>query len=147
MLIAQQQQDPTLQKIRSWAETGDFQYSYKDNVLVHSQEDDIGHDYFRIVVPVDRRHQLFVLAHASSTAGHFSRRKTLGPLQYSFTWPGMTKDITKRCRDCPECQKGARVINAKVPLIPLPVISTPFSRMAFDLVGPYQGQKEVISTY
>ena len=136
MLIAQQQQDSTLQKIRSWAETGDFQYSYKDNVLVHSQEDDIGHDYFRIVVPVDRRHQLFVLAHASSTAGHFSRRKTLGLLQHSFTWPGMTKDITKWCRDCPECQKGARVINAKVPLIPLPVISTPFSRMAFDLVGP-----------
>ena len=59
MLIAQQQQDSTLQKIRSWAETGDFQYSYKDNVLVHSQEDDIGHDYFRIVVPVNRRHQLF----------------------------------------------------------------------------------------
>ena len=39
-------------------------------------------------------------------------------------------------RECPECQRGARVVNAKVPLLPLPVISTPFSRMAFDLVGP-----------
>ena len=96
----------------------------------------MGHDFMQIVVPVDRRQQLFFLAHASSTASHFSKRKTLGVLQHAFTWPGMARDITKWCTECPECQKGARVINNRVPLIPLPVISTPFTRMAFDLVGP-----------
>ena len=136
MLIAQQNQDPTSQKIRNWAERGEFEYRYNDGVLVHLQEDEVGHDYHQIVVPVDRRHQLLVLAHASSTAGHFSKRKTLGLLQHAFTWPGLTKDITKWCRERPECQRGAQVVNSKVPLLPLPVISIPFSRMAFDLVGP-----------
>ena len=135
-LVAQQQQDPSLHKIRKWAELGENQYNYNEGVLVHFQEGEVGHDFMQIVVPVDRRQQLFFLAHASPTAGHFSKRKTLGVLQHAFTWPGMAKDITKWCTECPEFQKGARVINNRVPLIPLPVISTPFTRMAFDLVGP-----------
>ena len=65
-------------------------------MLVHLKEDEVGHNYHQIVVPVDRRHQLFVLAHASSTAGHFIKRKTLGLLQLAFTWRGLTRDITKK---------------------------------------------------
>ena len=73
-------------------------------MLVHLQEDKVGYDYHQIVVPFDRRHQLFVLAHASSTAANFSKRKTLGLLQHAFTWPGLTRNITKWYRECPECQ-------------------------------------------
>lgn len=41
-----------------------------------------------------------------------------------------------------ECQKAARAVNCRAPLQPLPVIPTPFSRLAFDLVGPLPRTKQ-----
>ena len=38
-LVAQQQQDPSLHKIRKWAELGENQYNYNEGVLVHFQEE------------------------------------------------------------------------------------------------------------
>ena len=58
-----------------------------------------------------------------------------------FTWPGISKDTKAWCRSCPECQKAAKKTSHLAPLCPLPVISTPFSRVAFDLVGPLPKSK------
>ena len=87
-------------------------------------------------MPTERRHQLFALAQASSTAGHFSKIKTIGLLRRVFTWPGMNGDVKSWCQQCPECQKSVCAMNQRAPLHPLHVITTPFSRIAFDLVGP-----------
>ena len=48
----------------------------------------------------------------------------------------MHKDISTLCQTCIECQKTAKRCQVKAPLMPLPVISQPFSRMAMDIVGP-----------
>lgn len=37
---------------------------------------------------------------------------------------------------CPQCQKAAKKPHYKAPLIPMPVIATPFQRIAIDIVGP-----------
>ena len=53
----------------------------------------------------------------------------------------ISKDTKAWCRSCPECQKAAKKTSHLAPLRPLLVISTPFSRMAFDLVGPLPKSK------
>eukprot|EP00731_Ephydatia_muelleri_P022289 Em0014g880a len=40
------------------------------------------------------------------------------------------------CKNCPSCQKASSKRVAPAPLIPLPVIGEPFSRIALDIVGP-----------
>ena len=44
--------------------------------------------------------------------------------------------IQNWCSTCPRCQKAAKRTGPKTPLKFLPVIQTPFHRIAFDLVGP-----------
>ena len=72
----------------------------------------------------------------SNKLGHFSYMKTVTSLARLFTWPGISKDTKAWCRSCPECQKTARKRSHQALLCPLSVISTTFSRMAFDLLDP-----------
>ena len=62
----------------------------------------------------------------------------------------MSRDVKIWCRTCPECQKAAKPVNHRAPLRPLPVIREPFSRIAFDLVGPLprtkQGHKYLLTS-
>ena len=45
-------------------------------------------------------------------------------------------DIMSLCTSYPQSQKAARNDHSRAPLVPLPVITLPFSRLAFDVVGP-----------
>ena len=40
------------------------------------------------------------------------------------------------CRNCARCQKACNQRGPPVPLIPLPIMSEPFSRIAMEIVGP-----------
>ena len=135
-LIRQQGADESLANIRTWAENGENGYAYQEGVLIHTVENEHGELWRRLVVPRERRNEIMRIAHSSLTGGHFSSRKTEGSLKRVFTWPGISRDAKNWCKTCPDCQKVARAVNVKAPLHPLPVISTPFSRLAFDLVGP-----------
>lgn len=53
-----------------------------------------------------------------------------------FYWPTVQRDIAEFCRRCDSCQKTAGKRLLKAPLIPLPVISQPFERIAMDIIGP-----------
>ena len=48
----------------------------------------------------------------------------------------MKKAVEDHCRQCADCQMVAPRPHVRAPLIPLPIIATPFSRIAMDLVGP-----------
>ena len=64
-------------------------------------------------------------------------KKTKERILAEFYWPGVQGDITRYCQSCDICQKTFP--KGKVPKIPvgeLPLIDTPFSRVAVDLVGP-----------
>ena len=90
-----------------------------------------------LVVPKKCRLVVLKLAHESPVAGHFGHRKTELKIKRDFYWPGMTQDIRSFCRSCDKCQRmtpKSRV--SKVPLEPMPIITTPFARVAIDLVGP-----------
>ena len=43
---------------------------------------------------------------------------------------------------CPECQKAYRRLLTRIPTIETPIISIPYYRMAFDIVGPLKRTKQ-----
>ena len=142
LLREQQQQDESLMSVRGWAEKGEKGYGYQDGLLVHVCEGEMGEQLVRIVVPECRRRKVMQVSHSCLTGGHFSNRKTEAALKRAFTWPGISRDLKIWCRTYPECQKAAKPVNHHAPLKPLPVIREPFSRIAFDLVGPLPRSKQ-----
>ncbi|KAG6930517.1 retrotransposable element, partial [Chelydra serpentina] len=64
--------------------------------------------------------------------------KTLARILMRFFWPGIHKEVRSYCQSCPECQLAAPPQTPKAPLIPMPLVETPFERVAMDLVGPLQ---------
>ena len=52
-LLAQQKQDSSLENVRKWAETGEFQYDYNEGVLKQAIEGEGENDFIQIVVPIE----------------------------------------------------------------------------------------------
>ena len=90
-----------------------------------------------LVVPFDCRELVLKVAHDIPVAGHFSHRRTELKVYSKFWWPGVSGDISRYCRSCDVCQRtSARGRTRKVEMAQMPIISTPFERVAVDLVGP-----------
>ena len=90
-----------------------------------------------LVIPEICRPLLLKISHDIPVAGHFSHRKTYQKIKEKFWWPGMTNDSFRFCRSCDKCQKtSAKGRTKNVPLEKVPIISTPFQRVAMDIVGP-----------
>ena len=52
-------------------------------------------------------------------------------------WPTIYRDVAEYCWTCGSCQKRLlNIILQPAPLISLPIIDTPFKRVAMDIVGP-----------
>ena len=136
LLVKQQREDATLASLREMADHLENGYKYEDEMLIHEEFDEMGTGWKRIVVPTCRRPAVLSLAHSSSMSGHFGIKKTTARICKHFTWPRISSDVKTRCTTCPQCQMAARNDRGKAPLIPLPVITVPFSRLAFDVVGP-----------
>ena len=96
-------------------------------------------DTEQLVVPEALRTKVLHLGHSVPWSGHLGREKTEKRILQRFYWPGFSNDIAEYCRSCPECQLSARSKRGlKAPLISLPIIDTPFSRIAMDVVGPLE---------
>ena len=96
-----------------------------------------------LVVPSKFRLQIMTIAHDSLLSGHLGINNTLKKLQSQFYWPGVTDDANRFCRSCDICQKTidkGRV--TKVPLGRMPVMETPYQRIAVDLIGPLNPPSE-----
>ena len=91
----------------------------------------------QVVVPKGLRSAVLAVSHDAILAGHSGSRRTLARVRSSFFWPGVTVDVSQYVKSCDVCQKTTP--KGKVLLVPLgsmPLISTPFERVAIDLVGP-----------
>ena len=90
----------------------------------------------QLVLPTRCRQTVLELAHDVPIAGHLGKEKTRQRVLRRFYWPTVFKDIENFCQSCVTCQKATHRGVRRAPLIPLPVISVPFSRIAMDIVGP-----------
>ncbi|XP_053873204.1 uncharacterized protein LOC128831095, partial [Malaclemys terrapin pileata] len=90
----------------------------------------------QLLVPRCHRRAVMKLAHDVPAAGHLGHDKTLARILGRFFWPGVYQDVKDYCKSCPECQLAAPAQTPKAPLVPMPLMETPFERVAMDLVGP-----------
>ena len=140
-----QQNDPTLEVLRRLAEDGDGVsggkgFFYRDGLLrrrwipvVVSEGDEAVE---QLVLPVVCRGVVMKVAHNIPLAGHLGKNKTTDRVLQRFYWPTVYRDVAQYCRSCGECQKCPSRRVQKVPLVPLPVMTVPFDRVAMDIVGP-----------
>ena len=91
----------------------------------------------QVVVPKGLRSAVLAVSHDAILAGHSGSRRTLARLRSNFFWPGVTVDVSQYVKSCDVCQKTTPKGKVfPVPLGSMPLISTPFHRVAIDLVGP-----------
>ena len=85
----------------------------------------------KLVLPQKLRHSVLEVAHDSILGEHLGNAKTLDRILCNFYWPGIHDDVQCYCQSCDICQRTIPKGRAgKVPLGSMPVINTPFSRVA-----------------
>jgi len=76
------------------------------------------------------------LVHAGVMSGHQGVHRTQERIVASFWWPEMSSNITRFCHLCDVCQRTiSKGRTPRVSLGKMPIIETPFKRVAVDLVG------------
>ena len=90
----------------------------------------------QLVLPHQCRGTILTLAHSIPLFRHLGKDKTARGILQRFYWPTLYKDVAAFCKSCRSCQKTTRMRKQRVPIVPLPIISEPFSRIAKDIVGP-----------
>ena len=108
LLAKQQLRDHSLHLLSEWDDKWKSEYSWKDEVLVHTLEDEDGETSIRIVVLDDRRTQVLRLAHSTLTGGYFSHKKTNAGLKNCSLGQVIGKDIQNWCSTSPHCQKAEK---------------------------------------
>ena len=91
----------------------------------------------QLVLPKNLREGVMEVAHDSILGGHLGGKKTLDRVTSNFHWPGVAGDVQRYAHSCDICQRTIpKGRNVKVPLGDMPIIGTPFEKVAIDLVGP-----------
>jgi hypothetical protein len=139
-----QRDDASLEKYRKLADSGEtvesgkqgrVSYSWRRGVLFRIFQRGESGEYTQVVVPKSLRPGVMKLAHEPPMGGHLGGQRTLDKIWKQFFWPGMCHEIRGFVASCDACQKVSPRPQ-KVPLVPMPLIDTPFERVAVDLVGP-----------
>ena len=139
----EQQADPTLNQLFIQArDNSGNPYAISNRLLVRKEKDQLGVTQDLLLVPECHRRRVFEEAHSSPLAGHFGFKKTKTKVSRHFYWQGICQDLKLWTKSCSTCQKGNKTSPLKAPLIPLPVIDAPWTRVAFDVVGPLPRSKK-----
>ena len=133
-----QDADETLKVLRLLARKGDPRLIWKNSLLYRKERrKELGEkEVEQLILPRQCRKVVLKLGHEAPLAGHMGRNKTLCRVLQRFYWPNIYGDVAEWCRSCPNCQKTHNRKTPPVPLIPLPIMTEPFSRIAMDFVGP-----------
>ncbi len=135
-LSSQQEEDPTIARIRQLAEDGKDGYSWKDKVLVLRMDDTMSE---RVVVPEKRRKGILIGTLQQIRRSFFLQDSShYGQIVYM---PGISKDTKAWCRSCPECQKAAKKNFSPSSSLPTPCYLCPFFKTGLDLEGPLPKSK------
>ena len=140
-LIQMQKNDKTLES--SFQKSNEISNSYpkivmRNGVLVRISNlgKNINELVNQVILPKQLRDDVLSVSHDTLLAGHLGVNKTLSRIKAHFYWPGMTGDVSRYVRSCEVCQKNSSCKPPKVPLVTPPLIDTPFSRVAIDIIGP-----------
>ena len=153
-IVKAQQEDESLQKLFACAQEGrslnkkGTAFAVIKNKLLYKVYKVKEEDVYQLVLPKSVRGTVLKLAHEGVFGGHLGIAKTLGKIQQHFTWPGMVAEITRFCQSCNICQRTMpKGKIGKVPLMEMPLIDTPFQRVAVDLIGPIEPRSNAGKRY
>ncbi|XP_066990457.1 uncharacterized protein [Macrobrachium rosenbergii] len=139
----EQEEDPSLRALRDDARTGKAitrdgkGKAVFERGLLFRIYSDRGIEHKQLVLPFKLREGMMSMAHEGILGGHLGAEKTLGRIRQEFYWPGIGAAVKRFCLSCDICQKTyPRGKVGKVPLGEVPLIDTPFKRVAVDLIGP-----------
>jgi len=131
-----QSEDDILCRAMELAQQGDDRtYQIQRGFLYRVKKNKRGQETKQLALPKGLRHRVMTIAHAGIMSGHQGVYRTQERITANFCWPGMTEDVTRFCQSCDVCQRTickGRV--SKVPLGKMPIIDTPFKRVAIDIV-------------
>ena len=117
---------------------GNGWFEERDGFLFrHYTRKEDGSSLQQLVVPTKFRKEVLRLGHESVLAGHLGIKKTTDRILMSFFWPGVFGDIRRYCQSCDVCQRtvGKGTVQ-RAPVQPMPLVHTPFEKVAIDLIGP-----------
>ena len=89
------------------------------------------------VVPMALRQQLLDYCHGHRTSAHFGRQRTEVKIKSRYYWPGMTSDIRRWVKECPQCclsKPGPGL--GKLPLSQ-ELFGVRFARIAVDIISGF----------
>ena len=132
-----QEEDKTLHRaMKAAKQKGDPQFQIISKFLYRVKSNRRGQIKKQLAIPETLRQRVMTLAHAGVMSGHRGVHCTHERVVAGFWWPGMSGDITRFCHSCDVCQKTiSKKRVPKVPLGKMPIIKTPFKRVAVDLIG------------
>ena len=143
-----QQGDESLRRVRDLAEGGVMddsgntaKFQYRGGLLYRtwrpkgSKEGGV-QECDQLVLPQECRNTVLRLAHEVPMAGHLGVTKTKDRILQRYYWPGVFQDVANYCRSCELCQRSTPRRPMRAEMIPLPLVTRPFERIAMDLVGP-----------
>ena len=84
-------------------------------------------------MPKECREVVLHLAHEVPMSGHQGVTKTKNRVLQRYYWPGVFKAVAQYCE---LCQRSTPWKPVRAEMIPMPLMSCPFERMAMDLIGP-----------
>ena len=83
------------------------------------------------MIPEGFREKVLKLAHKTLMSGHLGIKKTLDRVVSECFCPGVCGDVARFCKSCDICQRTIQKGRVtKVPLGKMPLIDTPFKRVA-----------------
>jgi len=108
----------------------------KDVILCRYCRNAEGREISQVVIPKVQIEPVMTMAHDAVMSGHQGQKKTKDSIWRECWWPGFGSGVTRFCRSCDICQRT--VAKGRVPSVPLrkmPLIDTPFERVAVDLAN------------
>ena len=141
----EQRKDESLKPLWKEAQHRGLKFKEENGLLWRKVLNKLHQSSLQLVIPEPYISGILRLAHKP---GHLGRKNTIAQLSEHFYWPGFSKDVKNVCDSCFDCQKVGRQRKSVAPLQTLPIIDTPFSRIAMDFVGPLprtkQGKRYII---
>ncbi|XP_040079039.2 uncharacterized protein LOC120850576 [Ixodes scapularis] len=114
-----------------------IQFLLKNDLLYRSVVYSSGRRSEQLVLPKRFRAAAVTMAHDSVMSGHQGAKNTLNLVAEEFFWPCMQSEIKRYVCSCDVCQRTVpKGKVGKAPLGSMPIIDTPFQRVAIDIIGP-----------
>lgn len=137
-MIKAQATDTLISSIKTRLQAGDtslkFRYTIIDS-LIYKIDSTTGQ--CRLLVPTSLIPEILYQFHDHVSAGHVGRDKLYQQIRRKFAWPQMEKDISDYVATCTIC-KSVKSRNVYPPGVMRAhmIVSEPFQRIYFDIVGP-----------